>query len=627
MTPTGPVSPRPDDRFLTRARPAARRGTRTARAVALTLAFAAAAEAVVLFLQYALSISFDALDVVRAVLIGVTTFWLAWGATQSFVGLFYREPAVPRLPDSAPIKGRTAVLMPVYNEDPVAVLARVSAMDVSLAEAGLTEQVDIAVLSDTRSDAIAAEEARWFARLVAERDGAGRMFYRRRAENTGKKAGNIEEFIRNSGGRYDYALILDADSLMEGATLAEMIRRMEAAPDLGLLQTLPRIVNARSLFGRAMQFAASFYSPIFARGLAAMQGTTGPFWGHNALIRVQAFAWSCGLPQLSGKPPFGGPIMSHDYVEAALLARAGWTVRLDPDLGGSFEEGPEDMVEFAQRDRRWCQGNLQYVRLLGAPGMRLWSRYVFLQAILSYISPLLWLGLLIVSVPAAMWQIGPDYFPAGQIFPVFPSDETAKAIGLAVGIGALLVLPKLAIFCKAWWTGAVRLFGGTGRSFASATAELALSTVIAPVMLMFTTRSVLQVLTGRDGGWPANARGDGAVPLRTAWAASWWIALVGAGGLIATYLLAAELLPWMLPVGGPMLLAAPIVSYTSRRHGKAVFTVPQERHVPPVLARYRLTRARWQAEAAMPAPSHDLPQPGPAPVAAPRTTVKAALHG
>ena len=125
----------------------------------------------------------------------------------------------------------------------------------------------------------------------------------------------------------------------------------------------------------------------------------------------------------------------------------------------------------------------------------------------------------------------------------------------------------------------------------------------------------------------ANARGDGAVPLRTAWAASWWIALVGAGGLIATYLLAAELLPWMLPVGGPMLLAAPIVSYTSRRHGKAVFSVPQERHVPPVLARYRLTRARWQAEAAMPAPSHDLPQPGPAPVAAPRTTVKAALHG
>jgi membrane glycosyltransferase len=169
-------------------------------------------------------------------------------------------------------------------------------------------------------------------------------------------------------------VILDADSLMEGATILEMIRRIEAEPRLGLLQTLPRVVRARSRFGRAMQFAAGFHSPVFARGLAAMQGRTGPFWGHNAIVRLRAWAESCGLPELPGRAPFGGHILSHDYVEAALLARAGWTVRLDPDLGGSYEEGPENIIDHAKRDRRWCQGNLQHLRIVFAQGLTLPSR-------------------------------------------------------------------------------------------------------------------------------------------------------------------------------------------------------------------------------------------------------------
>ena len=180
---------------------------------------------------------------------------------------------------------------------------------------------------------------------------ARRIVYRRRNRNTGRKAGNIEDFIQTSGGAYDYAMILDADSLMEGATIARMVRRMEADPALGLLQSLARVVGARSWFGRTMQFSASFCSQIFARGLAMMQGRTGPFWGHNALVRVRAFAASCSLPELAGQAPFGGHILSHDYVEAALLARAGRTVRLDDDLDGSFEEGPENIVDHAKRDR------------------------------------------------------------------------------------------------------------------------------------------------------------------------------------------------------------------------------------------------------------------------------------
>src|SRR5262249_880086 len=178
---------------------------------------------------------------------------------------------------------------------------------------------------------------------------------------------------------YDYALVLDADSLMEAETILEMIGRMDRAPNLGLLQSLPLIVHARSAFGRALQFSARLYSPVYARGVARLQGTEGPYWGHNAIFRVSAFAERCGLPRLSGRPPFGGQILSHDYVEAALLARAGHEVRLDPRIGGSFEEGPDNIVDFAKRDQRWCQGNLQHSRVLFAPELHVWNRVTLLQ--------------------------------------------------------------------------------------------------------------------------------------------------------------------------------------------------------------------------------------------------------
>src|SRR3990167_2050869 len=266
-----------------------------ARFLTLAASFAAAIAAGLVFYSYGTADGPDALDVVRALLITISTWWLAWGAVQGLLGLTSR-PKPPLQRHAGAIRGRTVIIVPVYNEDPQVTFARI--------------------------------EKQWFARLLADRGGKGRMFYRRRAQNIGKKAGNLEDFIATSGAAYDYALILDADSLMDGGTIVEMVRRMEAVPDLGLLQTLPKIVRARSRFGGWMQLAAAFYSPIFARGLAVMQGRTGPFWRHNALVRVRAFAESCGLPVLSGPPPFGGHILSHDYVEAALLARAGWQGRL-----------------------------------------------------------------------------------------------------------------------------------------------------------------------------------------------------------------------------------------------------------------------------------------------------------
>ncbi len=567
-------------------------GVRRARLLTFMISLAAAASGFLLFLQFGRADGLDWIDIVRAVLILLSTFWLAWGAAQGLLGLTTR----PKHPEIAPmpIRGRTVILVPVYNEDPVTTFARIAAMDASLVGQDAGATFDFAILSDTRSEAIAVRERLWFLRLVHDRQAEGRIFYRRRAVNSGRKAGNIEDFIQTSGAAYDYAMILDADSLMDGATIIEMVRRMEASPELGLLQSLPKVINARSRFGRTMQFSASFYSPVFARGLAMMQGRTGPFWGHNALVRVRAFAASCGLPELRGQPPFGGHILSHDYVEAALLARAGWTVRLDDDLEGSFEEGPENIIDHAKRDRRWCQGNLQHARLVTAPGLKGWSRWVFVQGILAYIAPLFWLAFILASIAAQFFHAPPDYFPEDNWpFPVFPVDETTKAIGLAVGIFGLLLLPKILIALDAAASGRAAGFGGGARAFASTFSELLMSSIMAPIMLMYQTRSVFQVLTGRDGGWPTNNRGDGRLSIADAWQASGWISLVGAVGLAAVYFLAPGLVLWLLPVALPMILAPFVISWSSQDSRSELMTVPSEVHPAPIIGRHVEILSAW----------------------------------
>lgn len=563
------------------------------RTLSLVTAVAAAVGGFLLFLQFGASDGLDVIDILRSVLIFASTFWLAWGAMQALAGLTTRPPRRPR--NAGPITTRTAILVPVYNEDPVATFARIAAMERSLQATGFGDLFSFAILSDTRDEAIAAKERHWFQRLLAETGAEGRLFYRRRQNNKGRKAGNIEDFIKTSGAAFPFAIILDADSLMEGATMVEMVRRMEADPKLGLLQTLPVIIHAKSRFGRIMQFAGAFYSPIFARGLAMMQGRTGPFWGHNAIVRLRAFAESCGMPELSGAPPFGGHILSHDYVEAALLARAGWTVRVDDDIAGSYEEGPENIVDHAKRDRRWCQGNLQHSRLLMAPGLKMWSRFVFLQGILAYIAPVFWLAFLAASIIAPLFAPPIDYFPVDYWpFPVLPVSQASKALGLAVGVVGLLFVPKALIVIDASLRGRARAFGGWLRATQSTLTELVFSSITAPVFLMYQTRSVLQVLRGADGGWPAQSRGDGTLSLRDAWSASHWMVTNGVIGIALANWFAPGLVPWLLPVALPMVLAPVIIAWSSRPSRSRLFSTPTERGPSPVIVQQGLILQQWQ---------------------------------
>jgi membrane glycosyltransferase len=238
------------------------------------------------------------------------------------------------------------------------------------------------------------------------------------------------------------------------------------------------------------------------------------------------------------------------------------------------------------------------MRLLITPGLAGWSRFVFLQGIFAYLVSLLWAAFLIASVVATVMAPAPNYFPEPyQMFPVFPSDRTREIIALAIGIGGLLVLPKFSILTDAIASGRARGFGGALGASVSVITEILLSSLLAPIMLMYQSRAVLQVLSGRDGGWPANQRGEGRLTLLQALRASLWIVGFGAAALALVMRIAPDLTIWLLPVCLPMLAAPFLIAWSSRRGGGWLFAVPQEAAPSPVIVAYRDWHARWTRRA------------------------------
>ena len=526
------------------------------------------------------------LDWLRVTLFALTGFWLVWGGIAGIMGVFVPRRKLEAV-HGAP-RGMTAILIPVYNEDPATTFSRIAAMNRSLVDLGVAEKFHFAVLSDSTSLEIAAQEAVWFEQLVREFHGEPRVFYRRRDKNVGKKAGNIQDFMERSGGAYDYALILDADSLMDGKTIAALAHRMDQDDKLGLLQTVPQVIHARSLFGRLMQFSSAFLAPYFARGAVLTQGEEGPYWGHNAIVRVQAFAASCGLPVLSGKPPAGGHILSHDYVEAALLARAGWKVEVDPDLGGSFEEGPENLVEYAKRDRRWCQGNLQHRRLVLAPGLKFWSRFTFVQGIMAYVASPLWLLLMAAGIVAGAL---PDRGARGSEDGIWV---------LTAAVAAALLVAKFVILLRSTLADRNAGFGGIVKASVSVLLEIFLSTLLAPILLCFQSKAVIQILLGLDGGWPATKRSEGRIDFNDSFAASWWIVLTAGAVLAITLTVAPALVPWLLPVALPALIAPLLITATSLAGAEDgepwLFLTPTDVNPPQVVLDQQRILASWTTD-------------------------------
>ncbi|MDR3508512.1 MAG: glucans biosynthesis glucosyltransferase MdoH, partial [Caulobacteraceae bacterium] len=438
-----------------------------------------------------------ALDVGILIAFALLFAWIALSFVSAVAGLAVgrMEEADPCLdPETTPpnLNARTAILLPIYNEPPRAAFARLRAMARSLEAAGATEAFDIFVLSDTTRKDVQAAECALFHPLRAEVGVA--VYYRHRARNTDRKAGNIADWVRRFGGAYAHMVVLDADSLMSGDTLVRLAAAMERNPRLGLLQTTPVLVNLNSLLARAQQFASRLYGPLLSRGIAWWSGGQGNYWGHNAIIRVRAFAEQAGLPHLPGRKPFGGHIMSHDFVEAALMRRAGWEVRMAPLLGGSYEETPPTLSDLIARDRRWCQGNLQHLMVLPSRGLHWISRLHLLRGVSSYLTAPIWLALLIMGVILAL---RPDLGAAGwsDAMEDGAHPDSSAVLGIfAISMGFLLA-PKLMAF------GAMladpderRRFGGGRRAFRGLMLEMALSTLIAPILMLNQVRALASIL-------------------------------------------------------------------------------------------------------------------------------------
>jgi membrane glycosyltransferase len=456
---------------------------------------------------------FTFLEMVALPLFGSLFAWTAFSCASAVAGflILWREGARGAVGPLPALSSRNAILSPVYNEAPGPVFARLAAMLESLQAAEALTHFDVFVLSDTRDPVIAATERAAYDRLRDRFAGQARVYYRRRLENTDRKAGNIAEWVRRFGGAYDHMVVLDADSLMTGETLARLAGAMESAPGVGLIQTVPVIVNGRTLFARLEQFASRLYGPMFARGLEWWSGAESSYWGHNAILRVRAFAEQAGLPHLPGPRPFGGSIMSHDFVEAALMRRAGWEVRLASQLGGSYEESPPSLIDQIIRDRRWCQGNLQHIAVVAARGLHPLSRFHLLRGFSTYLTAPLWLGLLSVGLLMAAF---PELAGVAQDDPSAFAQPGVWSV-LVVSL-MLLLAPKLMAWSVLLRRGGAVAYGGARKALAGVGLETLVSSLVAPVVLFAQTRAVVEILTGRDCGWAAQRRdADGLTVLDT----------------------------------------------------------------------------------------------------------------
>jgi len=491
----------------------------------------------------------------------------------------------------------TAIIFPIYNENVVRVCEGLRATYESLARTGQLERFDFFILSDsTDPDHWVEEERHWYD-LIRELDALGRIYYRRRLVNEARKSGNVRDFLNTWGRRYRYFICADADSVLRGETLVDLVKLMEAHPQAGMIQTVPALVNAESLFGRIQQFANRLYAPVFIAGLNYWALEGGNYWGHNAIIRTEPFMQYCDLPQLPGRKPFGGQILSHDFVEAALLLRENWEVWFAYDLEGSYEEAPQSLIDNSQRERRWCQGNLQHSLVLFARGLRGVSRVHLILGIFGYLAGPLWLAFLL-TFNWIRWSH--DYSGLSDItVPPFTPylynlSGTAHALLIFVICMVVIMLPKfLALVDLAYDWKRRRTFGGLARTTAGVIGETVFSTLHAPLLMLWHTRFILTNLLGLSVVWNPQKRAADGTTWLYAIQRHWGHTLIGGVWGWFMWRLDPTLFWWFTPVLAGMVFAVPVSVWTSRRslgqraRSLGLFLTPEETAPPPEIVALR----------------------------------------
>ena len=492
-----------------------------------------------------------------------------------------------------PLKRRFAVVMPVYNEDSHRFCARIEAIYRSIEATGHIDSFDFFILSDTRDlDLWVLEETAW-TNLCRKLGAFGRIYYRRRKKNENRKAGNIGDFVRTWGGGYEGMVVLDADSLMDGADILKMSRVMEAYPRLGILQTPPKLIRGSSIFTRLQQFAMRLYGPLFIRGLNFWQLGGGSYWGHNALIRLKPFSDYCELPDLPGKEPFGGKILSHDFVEAALMVSQGWEVWLAWDIEGTYEEAPPTLVDHLVRDRRWCQGNLQHMWLIFARKLPFTVRMHLFMGIMAYLGSPIWFLFLIVGTWLA-WERGNSSLSAlpfeSFVDRWFHIGRTEQSIILTGFVFTLLFLPKILAV-----TGAVlvprvrRSFGGFFPLMGGLFVETLVSVLLAPCIMASHTMMVCSIFLGRAVGWNTQSRETDGTAWRDAFRMHFFPTVLGLVWTFVAFQISPTFVAWMSPILLGLILSVPVSVLTSRtRYGRAlrrrkILATPEELNPPSVI--------------------------------------------
>lgn len=568
-------------------------------AVFLTAAFAYELYGVLSF------VTLTPIQLIFLMLSTITFGWIAFGslsAAMGFLPLFAGEETdtLPVPSAAGPLSTRTALLFPVYHEEPHRIAGTIAAMAEELAHLGKTRHFDVFVLSDTRGANEGEAEEACYAKLAATLGSVIAIHYRRRIENTGRKAGNIEDWVERFGGAYEHFIILDGDSIMSGESVVRLTRAMEEDERAGLIQSIPRLTGSTTLLQRLQQFASNIYGPAVAAGLASWHRDQGNYWGHNAIIRTAAFASAAGLPVMQGRKPFGGPILSHDFVEAALLQRAGWGVHMVPGLKGSYEGMPPGLVDLVVRDRRWAQGNLQHMALIARPGLTAMGRIHLSMGAFSYLVSAIWALSLATGIVLALQsqQLIPSYFQDSKtLFPIWPMIDPGAAMRLFLGTLAVVLLPKLlGLILEIKRAARAGEVFGTPRALAGVAIETLFSMLLAPILMLTQTTAVAQILSGRDAGWKAQRRDDGSVPF--AFAMRFHAQHMIAGAIIALicWWVSPGLLLWMTPVVAGLVLAGPLNWLTGQRAGPVLTVLLgtwEDRDPPSILVRAHDLAGEW----------------------------------
>lgn len=494
-----------------------------------------------------------------------------------------------------PRDAKTCITIPVYNEDPSHVFACFKAVYRSIERTGELEHFDFFILSDSSDpDVWVAEEAAWAAILAELSD--SRIYYRHRRNRIQKKSGNIADFCRRWGSRYRYMIVLDADSIMTGELAVQLVKMMEVRPDVGIIQTVPKAANPHSLIARITQFAARAYGPLFTAGLHFWQLGDGGFWGHNAIVRMEPYMRFCALPKLGGSPPLGGEILSHDYVEAALLRRSGLGVWIAHDLDGSYEQLPPNLLVELDRDRRWCQGNLQHLRFIFMKGISSGYRTLFLIGNLFYFSSFLWLFFLFsvtFSLLAGRLQ-KPEYFPSRHmLFPQWPVYHFALSAVLLIATVTFLFGPKALSLAAIVIRRQTRGFGGFAKLAVSACLEIILSMLLAPIRMLFHSYYVFLTLLGRMIDWKAPPRSERRINIADALRAHGLGALVSVLWGTVLFYVDRTFFYWGLLFLLPLFFAVLSSMWTSRVdvgrafQKKGFFVTPEELNPPRELVEFQ----------------------------------------